>query len=51
MNEDDLNRAWVCHQCGVLFIFVSDKEKHRELSGHNRFAVFDLQSGRMLKAH
>jgi len=49
MNADDFNKAWVCHNCGMHFIIRSDKENHIELSGHSQFAIFDLQTGQLLK--
>jgi hypothetical protein len=49
MHPDDLNKAWVCHQCKSIFIYNSDKEYHSGTLGHHGFAVFNIASGRMIR--
>jgi hypothetical protein len=34
MHQDDLKAIWICHECKTLFIFHSDAEDHKYLSGH-----------------
>jgi hypothetical protein len=34
MHPDDLKAIWICHECRTVFIFHSDVEDHKDLSGH-----------------
>jgi hypothetical protein len=34
MHPDDLKAIWICHECRMKFLFHSDVEDHRSLSGH-----------------
>lgn len=49
LHPDDLNKAWVCHKCRRLFVFRDDRKRHAQISGHHTFAVFDLNTGKLVK--
>jgi hypothetical protein len=34
MHPDDLKAIWICHECRMVFVFHSDIEDHKDLSGH-----------------
>jgi hypothetical protein len=34
MHPDDLKAIWICHECRTVFVFHSDIEDHKDLSGH-----------------
>ena len=34
MHPDDLKVIWICHECKKAFVFYSDVEDHKDLSGH-----------------
>jgi hypothetical protein len=34
MHQDDLKAIWVCHECRMVFIFHSDINDHKDLTGH-----------------
>jgi hypothetical protein len=34
MHPDDLKAVWTCHECHKVFIFHSDVDDHKNLSGH-----------------
>jgi hypothetical protein len=34
MHPDDLKAIWICHECRMVFVFHSDVEDHKDLSGH-----------------
>ena len=34
MHPDDLKVIWICHECGMKFLFPSDVEDHKNLTGH-----------------
>ncbi len=34
MHPDDLKAIWSCHECRKIFVFHSDVEDHKDLSGH-----------------
>jgi hypothetical protein len=34
MHPDDLKAIWICYECKTVFIFHSDIEDHKDLSGH-----------------
>ena len=34
MHPDDLKAIWICHECRTVFVFHSDVEDHKGLSGH-----------------
>jgi hypothetical protein len=48
MNDGDLNIIWVCTQCSQNFLFHSDMQDHRSVTGHSKIFKFDLMSGRMI---
>jgi hypothetical protein len=35
MHEDDLKAIWICHECKIVFIFHSDVDDHKDLTGHD----------------
>lgn len=37
MHPDDLKAIWVCHECQTIFLFLSDTDKHKSLTGHEVF--------------
>ncbi|MEM3095270.1 MAG: hypothetical protein QXX64_06500 [Nitrososphaera sp.] len=37
--EERLDRIYVCSQCRSVFLFKSDVEDHREMSGHVEMKV------------
>lgn len=49
MQNEDLRNAWLCHECSSMFVFESDKEEHTKVSGHENFAVFEIESGKLLR--
>lgn len=34
MHPDDLKAIWVCHECRTMFVFHSDIDDHKDLTGH-----------------
>jgi hypothetical protein len=34
MHPDDLKAIWICHECRTVFLFHSDIDDHKDLSGH-----------------
>jgi hypothetical protein len=34
MHPDDLKAIWICQECRMIFIFHSDIEDHKDLTGH-----------------
>jgi hypothetical protein len=34
MHPDDLKAVWICHKCHKVFVFHSDVDDHKDLSGH-----------------
>jgi hypothetical protein len=34
MHPDDLKTIWICHECRTVFVFHSDIDDHKDLSGH-----------------
>ena len=34
MHPDDLKAIWICHECRTMFVFHSDIEDHKILTGH-----------------
>jgi hypothetical protein len=34
MHPDDLKAIWICHECRTMFVFHSDIEDHKVLTGH-----------------
>jgi hypothetical protein len=34
MHPDDLKAVWICHECHKVFVFHSDVDDHKGLSGH-----------------
>jgi hypothetical protein len=34
MHPDDLKAVWICHECHKVFVFHSDVDDHKNLSGH-----------------
>jgi hypothetical protein len=34
MHPDDLKAIWVCHECRAKFVFHSDVDDHKDLTGH-----------------
>lgn len=39
---EKLDRVYVCINCGASFLFQSDTEYHRELTGHREMCEFPL---------
>ena len=35
MDPDDLKAIWICHECRKAFVFHSDIDHHKGLTGHN----------------
>ena len=50
MNRDDLKLIWICDQCRMVFVFLSDTEIHCQKSGHNHVSAYDFESGQLLKS-
>ena len=34
LHQDDLKAIWMCHKCRTVFLFHSDVDDHKDLSGH-----------------
>jgi hypothetical protein len=34
MHPDDLKAIWTCRECGMKFLFHSDVDDHKDLTGH-----------------
>jgi hypothetical protein len=34
MHPDDLKAIWVCYECKMIFVFHSDIDDHKDLTGH-----------------
>jgi hypothetical protein len=34
MHPDDLKAIWICHECRTVFVFHSDIDDHKDLTGH-----------------
>jgi hypothetical protein len=34
MHPDDLKAIWICHECRMVFVFHSDVDDHKNLTGH-----------------
>ena len=34
MQPDDLKAIWICHECKIVFVFHSDVDDHKGLTGH-----------------
>jgi hypothetical protein len=34
MHPDDLKVIWICYECKKVFVFHSDVDDHKDLSGH-----------------
>ena len=34
MHPDDLKAIWICHECRMVFVFHSDIDDHKNLTGH-----------------
>ncbi len=34
MHPDDLKAIWICQECHKVFVFYSDVDDHKGLSGH-----------------
>jgi hypothetical protein len=34
MHPDDLKAIWICKECHKIFVFHSDVDDHKDLSGH-----------------
>jgi hypothetical protein len=34
MHPDDLKAIWICRECRMVFVFHSDVDDHKGLSGH-----------------
>jgi hypothetical protein len=34
MHPDDLKAIWICRECKTVFVFHSDVDDHKGLSGH-----------------
>jgi hypothetical protein len=48
MHQDDLKAIWICHECKTLFIFHSDAEDHKYLSGHKMIEKMMISSAETL---
>jgi hypothetical protein len=35
MHQDDLKVIWICHECNMKFVFHSDIDDHKDLTGHD----------------
>ncbi len=35
MHPDDLKSMWICHVCKMKFVFHSDVDDHKGLTGHD----------------
>ena len=42
---DALNKLWLCRECNVKFLFISDVEDHLRQSRHCQTTEFDLKTG------
>ena len=45
MHQDDLKTMWLCCECGRNFIFHSDVEDHKRLSGHLKMMLCNVPAG------
>jgi hypothetical protein len=34
MHPDDLKAIWICQECKMIFVFHSDIDDHKDLTGH-----------------
>lgn len=46
--NDALNKMWLCRECNVKFLFISDVEDHLRHSSHCQTTVFDLLTGEVI---
>jgi hypothetical protein len=44
MHPDDLKAIWICHECRMVFVFHSDVEDHKDLSGHKTIEKLMISS-------
>jgi len=48
MHPNDLNKIWLCNECGSVFIFHSDVENHMQIRNHSAISMRELESGELL---
>ena len=46
--NDTLNKLWLCRECNVKFLFISDVEDHLRQSRHCQTTEFDLVTGEVI---
>ena len=46
--NDTLNKLWLCRECNVMFLFISDVEDHLRQSRHCQTTEFDLVTGEVI---
>ena len=46
--NDTLNKLWLCRECNVKFLFISDVEDHLRQSRHCQTTEFDLLTGKVI---
>jgi hypothetical protein len=46
--NDSLNKLWLCRECNVKFLFISDVEDHLRQSMHCQTTEFDLLTGEVI---
>ena len=46
--NDTLNKLWLCRECNVKFLFISDVEDHLRQSRHCQITEFDLITGEVI---
>ena len=46
--NDTLNKLWLCRECNVKFLFISDVEDHLRQSRHCQTTEFDLITGEVI---
>jgi hypothetical protein len=44
MHPDDLKTMWICRECHKVFVFHSDVDDHKGLSGHKKVEKVTLIS-------
>jgi hypothetical protein len=47
-NAKDFEILWVCADCGLVSLFHSDLEDHKQKNNHHNVAEIDLGSGKLV---
>ena len=46
--NNTLDKLWLCRECNVKFLFISDVEDHLRQSRHRQTTEFDLITGEVI---